>query len=235
MNGMKIPKSLPNRRYNQITRHLIEAIQIGEYLVGEKLPPERELAENMNVSRTTLREAFIALEMMRYVDIRIGSGIYVLPEAAREVENSPKLQHYPGPSDQLEMRRLIEGHLAYKAALNAEETDIIKLQELLDLMDQHKKNDAKFEKFDQQFHLAIAISSRNVLGPNLVNWLWNLREAEMFFSWFSKTRSENYRQRTVRDHEKILKGISMRMPDVAMTAMQHHIDVIRERFFEQNI
>lgn len=235
MNGMKIPKSLPNRRYNQITRQLIEAIQIGEYLVGEKLPPERELAENMNVSRTTLREAFIALELMRYVDIRIGSGIYVLPEAAREVENSPKLQHSPGPSDQLEMRRLIEGHLAYKAALNAEETDIIKLQELLDLMGQHKKNDAKFEKFDQQFHLAIAISSRNVLGPNLVNWLWNLREAEMFFSWFSKTRSENYRQRTVRDHEKILKGISMRMPDVAMTAMQHHIDVIRERFFEQNI
>jgi DNA-binding FadR family transcriptional regulator len=109
------------------------------------------------------------------------------------------------------------------------------LQELLDLMDQHKRDAAKFEKFDQQFHLAIAKSSRNVLGPNLVKWLWNLREAEMFFSWFSKTRSEIYRQRTVRDHEKILKGISMRMPDVAMTAMQHHIDVIRERFFEQNI
>jgi len=76
------------------------------------------------------------------------------------------------------------------------------LQELLELMDQHKRDAAEFEKFDQQFHLAIAKASRNVLGPNLVKWLWNLREAEMFFSWFSKTRSESYRQRTVRDHEK---------------------------------
>ena len=232
---MQIPKSLPNRRYNQITRQLIESIRAGEYPVGDKLPPERELAEKLNVSRTTLREAFIALELMRYVDIRIGSGIYVLPEAARVVENSPKLQHDPGPADQLEIRRLIEGHLAYKAALNAEEKDIQKLQELLELMDQHKRDAAEFEKFDQQFHLVIAKSSGNALGPNLVKWLWNLREAEMFFSWFSKTRSESYRQRTVRDHEKILKGISMRMPDVAMTAMQQHIDVIRERFFDQNI
>ena len=76
---MQIPKSLSNRRYNQITRQLIESIQVGEYPVGDKLPPERELAEKLNVSRTTLREAFIALELMRYVDIRIGSGIYVLP------------------------------------------------------------------------------------------------------------------------------------------------------------
>ena len=76
---MQIPKSLSNRRYNQITRQIIESIQAGEYTVGDKLPPERELAEKLNVSRTTLREAFIALELMRYVDIRIGSGIYVLP------------------------------------------------------------------------------------------------------------------------------------------------------------
>ena len=172
---------------------------------------------------------------MRYVDIRIGSGIYVLPEAAREVENSPKLQHDPGPADQLEIRRLIEGHLAYKAALNAEEKYIQKLKELLALMEQNKPDAAEFEKFDQQFHLAIAEASRNVLGPNLVKWLWDTRKAEIFFSWFSKTRSESYRQRTLRHHERILKGISMRMPDVAMTAMQQHIDVIRERFFNQNI
>ena len=151
------------------------------------------------------------------------------------VENSPKLQHDPGPADQLEIRRLIEGHLAYKAVLNAEEKDIEKMEELLELLDQNKRDAAEFEKFDQQFHQVIAKSSGNALGPNLVKWLWNLREAEMFFSWFSKTRSESYRQRTVRDHEKILKGISMRMPDVAMTAMHQHIDVIRERFFDQNI
>ena len=130
---------------------------------------------------------------------------------------------------------MIEGHLAYKAALNAEEKDIQKLKELLALMEQHKRDAAEFEKFDQQFHLAIAKASGNALGPNLVKWLWDMREAEMFFSWFSKTRSESYRQRTVRDHERVLKGILMRMPDVAMTAMQRHIDVIRERFFDQNI
>ena len=106
----------------------------------------------------------------------------MLPEAAREVENSPKLLHDPCPADQLEIRRLIERHLAFKATLNAKGKDIQKLQELIKLMDQHKRDAAEFEKFDQQFHLAIAEASRNVLGPNLVKWLWDMREADMFFS-----------------------------------------------------
>ena len=107
---MKIPESLSKRRYNQITKKLIQEIQDGNYSAGDRLPPERELAEKMSVSRTTLREAFIALELMRFVDIRIVSGIYVLPEAARSIENTPKLEYDLGPDDQLEMRRLIEGH-----------------------------------------------------------------------------------------------------------------------------
>ena len=125
--------------------------------------------------------------------------------------------------------------MAYKAAVHADEKDIRKLQEILELMDQHRKKKAEFEKFDRQFHVTVAKASGNALGPNLVKWLWNLREAEMFFSWFSKTRSDSYRKRTVKDHERIWNGISMRMPEVAMTAMQSHIDVIRERFFEQKI
>ena len=72
---MHTPKSLPNRRYNQITRQLIESIQVWEYSVGDKLPPKRDLAEKLNVRRTALREACIVMELMRYVDIRIGSGI----------------------------------------------------------------------------------------------------------------------------------------------------------------
>ena len=63
---------------------------------------------------------------------------------------------------------MIEGHLAYKAALSAEEKDIQKLKELLALMEQYKRDAAEFEKFDQQFHLAIAKASGNALGPNLV-------------------------------------------------------------------
>jgi len=232
---MKIPKPLSNRRYNQIAKKLIQEIKNGNYLSGSRLPPERELAEKLAVSRTTLREAFIALELMRFVDIRIGSGIYVLPEAARSIEITPKLQDDPGPDNQLEMRRLIEGHLAFKAAIHADEKDIKKIQEILELMDQHRKKTAEFEKFDREFHIIIAKASGNALGQNLVKWLWNLREAEMFFSWFSKTRSESYRQRTIKDHEKIWKGISIRMPEIALTAMQSHIDVIRERFFEKNI
>ena len=109
----------------------------------------------MSVSRTTLREAFIALELMRFVDIRIGSGIYVLPEAARYVENTPKLEYDPGPDDQLEMRRLIEGHLAYKAAFHAEEKDIRKLQEILELMDQHRKKKRNLKNLTASFTLLL--------------------------------------------------------------------------------
>lgn len=152
---MKIPESLSKRRYNQITKKLIQEIQDGNYSAGDRLPPERELAEKMSVSRTTLREAFIALELMRFVDIRIGSGIYVLPEAARSVENTPKLEYDPGPDDQLEMRRLIEGHLAYKAAVHADEKDIRKLQEILELMDQHRKKKQNLKNLTASFTLLL--------------------------------------------------------------------------------
>ena len=75
MNVFELP--LGNRRYLDIARQLAAEIESGTYREGERLPPERELAQTLDVSRTTVREALLALEIMRFIEIRVGSGVFL--------------------------------------------------------------------------------------------------------------------------------------------------------------
>ena len=83
----------PRRLYQQLAADLKERIEQGVYLVGDKLPAERFIADEKNVSRTVVREAIIMLEVEGYVEVRKGSGIHV-------ISNQPK--HYVAPDESLE-------------------------------------------------------------------------------------------------------------------------------------
>src|SRR5580765_2302738 len=99
----------PRRLYRQIADQIRELIRAGEFVAGARLPPERDLAKQLGVSRPSVREALIALEVEGLVEVRIGSGIYVLgPEAA------PRTRHLSaeGPLETIRARQLIESGLA---------------------------------------------------------------------------------------------------------------------------
>lgn len=122
----------PRRLYQQLAADLKERIEQGVYLVGDKLPAERFIADEKNVSRTVVREAIIMLEVEGYVEVRKGSGIHV-------ISNQPKYYVAPdenlefanyGPFELLRARQLIESNIAEFAATQVTKQDIMKLMEI---------------------------------------------------------------------------------------------------------
>ncbi len=227
MTFLKLPAG--SRRYMEIARQLAADIEAHLYAPGERLPPERELAQALDVSRTTVREALLALEIMRLIEIRVGSGVFVLDEAMRGSASVPDASP---PSDVLAARRLIEGETAALAAEAATETQIAQMRRANDRMAATIADVPEFDAADERFHALIAQAAGNDALAGFVAHLWRMREGEMWALWYDQTRNAANRERSVEDHRRILRAIERRAPDAARTAMQLHLDVLAERFYE---
>lgn len=135
------------------------------YRPGERLPPEREIAERLNVMRTVVREALIMLEIKGLVEVRRGAGIYVLDSADNNEMEGADVNHCndAGPFELLQARQLLESNIAEFAALQATREDIIKMRQALQLEERELASSAPggSESGDMQFHLAIAEATHN--------------------------------------------------------------------------
>lgn len=133
MNKLDLPSG--GRRYLQIAQDLAERINRGDFATGEKLPAERELASHLQVSRTTVREALLALEIMRYVEIRVGSGVVVLSETLRDRDRGNLIDTDAiGPWEVLEVRRVVEGQAAFFAATRMSDAHLLLLEANIERM-----------------------------------------------------------------------------------------------------
>lgn len=124
----------PRRLYQQLAAELKDRIEQGVYLVGDKLPAERFIADEKSVSRTVVREAIIMLEVEGYVEVRKGSGIHVISSQAKHSpvpDESLEFASY-GPFELLQARQLIESNIAEFAATQVTKQDIMKLMEIQD-------------------------------------------------------------------------------------------------------
>ncbi|MEM0909196.1 MAG: GntR family transcriptional regulator, partial [Pseudomonadota bacterium] len=109
--------------YQQIAEQLARDIDAARYRPGDRLPAERELAASLGVSRTSLREALLALEFAGRIEIRDRAGVFVRhPDTIRMPSTAESDR--PGPYEVLEARRLIEGELTYRACLRASAEDV---------------------------------------------------------------------------------------------------------------
>ncbi len=121
----------PRRLYRQVADQLRLLIESGEYGVGDRMPTERELAERLGISRPTVREALIALEVEGRIRIRVGSGIYVTAPPVTE----PVSDEVEGPFELLRARELIESALIREAAAKATAADVAVLDAILGRME----------------------------------------------------------------------------------------------------
>src|SRR5688572_15537739 len=104
-------QAVENRRlYRQIADQIAALIERGEYKAGQRLPPERDLAKQLGVSRPSVREALIALEVEGYVEVRVGSGVYVV--GPRTEDAAEPLSTDSGPFELIRARWLIEAECA---------------------------------------------------------------------------------------------------------------------------
>src|SRR5258708_3565842 len=159
---MPITRLEPQRLYRQIADQIQELIRSGEFPPGSRLPPERTLAVQLGVSRPSLREAMIALEIAGAVTVQTGSGIYVrtgLPSAASVPAAIP--DSGPGPFELIGARRVIESQIAGLAAELARPTDIDRLSAAIAQMVEEDRQGAVDEEADRSFHIALAEATRN--------------------------------------------------------------------------
>jgi GntR family transcriptional repressor for pyruvate dehydrogenase complex len=218
---MKIQTVKVQRLYLQVADQLRELIRQGTPAPGERLPSERDLAEKFGVARPTIREAMIALEIAGLVQIRSGSGVYVLDPAERPLSSPPDTG--PGPFEILEARLLLESEACALAAERLSNKQLRELKRLLKAMEKENLQQNVTEEADQAFHCLIAESTGNSAITGTIEWLWKLRnDSEISTHFHQRLRSEGSRP-IIDDHRKILAALEARDPSAARAAMRDHL------------
>jgi len=224
--------NIPKRLYQEVGAVLKQRISNGDFAVGEKLPPEREISETMNVSRSVVREALIMLEIQGLVNVRKGSGVYVirLPSDKPDSQNSQiEGSDDVGPFEMLQARQFLESRIAEFAATQITKNDISKLRHSLELERINLENDRKDYDGDEMFHIAIAEATQNSVLSDMVRDLWIRRNNSPMWQQLHKHISnEDYRKRWLRDHELILASLQRRDPAGARDAMWQHLENVKQ-------
>lgn len=222
------------RTYQKIARHLKQQIVSGAYETGDRLPAERELAVQLGISRASLREALLALEIAGVVEIRVGAGVFVTNDQDdAEFEVNGFLKGTPGPYEILEVRRLIEGQTAYGAALKASQGEIDHLGDLVQrLLDIRLDITEEFLMLDRDFHIEVAKLSGNSVLLQMVDWLWEIGKGPMWKRWYYDQRSQKNRERSRNDHYEIFLFIKNKEAEMARVAMTAHVDRLVHRFLK---
>lgn len=226
-------ESIDNRRlYRQIADQIIRLIDSGEYKPGARLPAERILAERLAVSRPTVREALIALEVEGRVEIRGGSGVSVLerPRSARKSVPASKDLPPPGPFDVLFARDLIEPDIAALAARNATPRHITVLSNALSEMVCCSAGDMRRLDYDREFHFALAEASGNGALVLATQALWATRVEPVYLRLEDHFHNERVWQQAIMEHREILEAIKRQDAKAARAAMHRHMRNIRTRF-----
>ena len=225
---MPIQTIEPRRLYRQIAEQMRQLIHRGEFPVGQRLPAERDLAVQFGVSRPSVREALIALEVEGLVEVRVGSGIYVTARepapTARQVDNAY------GPFEIMRARQFIECELAAAAARSMDEDQIEGLREALQDMEADIERGEMPIRGDRLFHLRLAEASENGLLMRIVGDLFDERTNPLFLQMGSHFESVPTWRAAVAEHAAVIDAIARHEPEAARSAMHHHLQQSQDRF-----
>ena len=224
-----------SRLYRQIAEQLRGLITGGEFDAGTRLPAERDLAKQLGVSRPSVREALIALEVEGWVEVRTGSGIYVQPPqqrnghgAARAVNGSGDNADW-GPLELMRARELVEGEVAALAARHARKADIAAMSGALDHMRDEAAAGVEPRAGDEAFHNAIAKACGNEVLSDTVRGYWN-RRGPIFARLGDHFESPASWSAALVEHGAVLDAIRAHEPNEARAAMQHHLKKAYNRY-----
>jgi len=204
----------PKRLYQEVGLRLYKELSDSRFSVGDRLPPERDIAERLSVSRAVVREALIMLELDNSLNSELESTL----------DNDDV-----GPFEMMQARQLLESHVAEFAATQATKKDIIKMREALELEKRNIDVVDHNHDADKLFHLAIAEATQNSVLVDLVENLWQRRESSpMWKQLHCHIIDQTYRKKWLIDHEDILLAIQQKKPDEARMAMWRHLENVKD-------
>lgn len=218
------------RLYKSVADDLLRTIESGRYGVGERLPAERDLATQYNVSRPTVREAVIALEIAGRVEVRKGAGVFIIDN--EETEEPKSLDLDVGPFELTEARLLIEGETAALAATQITPEEIDALEAIIIRMKDENDREVVGEPADKEFHIFIARATRNSALEAIVEDLWNLREqSKLTQTMYATVRLEGVRP-SIQEHWDIWEALKRGDSADARLAMRTHLSRVIETMFK---
>jgi DNA-binding FadR family transcriptional regulator len=243
----------PQRLYRQIAEQLRAGMQSGEFAVGSRLPAERDLSKQLSVSRSSVREALIALEVEGWVEVRTGSGIYVLDRSKVHAniiainniaikalnttangifqsDEKANLNAEWGPLELIRARRVVEGETAAIAALQAKRKDIDAMSKALRMMQTEAADGVLPLDGDRAFHTAIVQASGNEVLIDTVQSFWDSRRGPIFERLVGYFETMQSWQAAIAEHSAILEAIQAHDAAAARTAMHAHMDKSHARF-----
>lgn len=221
---MPIKAIEPQRLYRKISDQLRALIMSGEFPVGTRLPTERDLAVQLGVSRPSLREALIALEVEGLIEVRVSSGIYV--RATRQQRNNDvlDLSSEEGPLELIRARKIVEGEVAATAAKTGRKAQFKTIEEAIDVMETQIAAGIDPLEADRLFHVSLAEATGNSVLVGLVTRLFDARMGPLFDLLNSHFDTTAVWAQAVAEHRAILAALRAKDADAARAAMHKHMD-----------
>ncbi|MBG6247252.1 MULTISPECIES: GntR family transcriptional regulator [Symbiopectobacterium] len=212
------------RLYQDIGNKIRTDILDGKYQVGDRLPPERDIAESFSVSRSVVRGALIMLELEKLIEVRKGSGVYVI-QIPIEDKNRNADSGY-SPFELMQARQLLESEVA---AMQATKTDILKIKQAINQERQALDNGS----VDELFHCLLAQSTQNSVLANMVYEVWQARKrSSMWRGLHSHTVDFSYQRQWLDDHQRILRAVTRRDAKQARQEMWQHLENVKHKLLE---
>lgn len=215
------------RLYKKIARQLSDLIAAGEFTPGQRLPSERELAQQLGVSRPSVREALIALDIEGKVEVRVGTGVFVAQPRASGLPGSDEGE---GPFELIRARRMVEGGTAAWAAREATADEVADIRAAVEDLGRLQETSRSTDSADRAFHLAIARATHN--GPLLavVEMLWDQGRGTVWKQMEKHFETPALKAATLRDHGAILEAIEAHDARAARKAMRDHLSRVAREF-----
>jgi len=223
-----------SRLYRQIAEQLRGLITEGEFAAGTRLPAERDLARQLGVSRPSVREALIALEVEGWVEVRTGSGIYVQPARRRNGAHSARNGHDSnaewGPLQVMQARELVEAEVAALAARHARKAQLAAMTVALEQMRAEAAAGVEPRAGDEAFHTAIAEACGNDVLCDTVRSYWSARHGPLFSRLGDYFENPASWSAALIEHAAVLDAIRARDAQGARAAMQQHLKKATNRY-----
>lgn len=210
------------RLYEQLVHRLREYIEEAGLQAGDRLPSERELAERLGVSRNTLKQATVALEVQGLVEIRHGGGTYLRSDTLSAEPIATMLERKQRLPDILDAREALETKLAELAATRRTDDDLAEMDAAIEAMRRTIKSDGLGDEDDRRFHSAVTAAAHS---PILAEFYRQLAPQ------ISESRIESLRQpgrpaSSLVQHQRIVEAIRAGAPKRAVTAVRGHVRTV---------
>ncbi|HKL43600.1 MAG TPA: FadR/GntR family transcriptional regulator [Clostridia bacterium] len=227
---MKIDPIDKNSLSEQVVNHFIEKLLNGDLVIGDKLPSERDLSEELKISRTTLREGLKILDLMNVIK-KEGKKNTISLNDSNLLKESLEIHICTKDIDYLELleiRSILETETVILAAKKAQKENITELEESLKKMKSNKNNFKQYVLNDVKFHINLAKSTQN----NVLLEIYSLIQELLKEYQLKIIKEKNILEKSLEHHKIILKAIKDKNPHKAKEIMKEHLNFTKKEFID---